>query len=112
MTAENKGYSIALTQCESKQTAEVIHLKPMALYIPDNAVGVIKRLVNELADAQTNSKGFTLTVTNKNNGVSVDKHFSSLSELEDPMVSADALKDLINIIRGYDTDEDNNVCGW
>ncbi|MBQ5208681.1 DUF1869 domain-containing protein, partial [Klebsiella pneumoniae] len=26
--------------------------------------------------------------------------------------AADAVKDLINIVRGYESDEETNVCGW
>ncbi|WP_228736856.1 DUF1869 domain-containing protein, partial [Klebsiella variicola] len=53
-----------------------------------------------------------LTVTNNNNGVSVDKTFSSLAALRDPLTAADTVKDLINIVRGYESDKETNVCGW
>lgn len=53
-----------------------------------------------------------MTVTNNNNGVSVDSEFASLAELQDPQTAADAVKDLINIVRGYESDEETNVCGW
>ena len=53
-----------------------------------------------------------LTVTNNNNGVSVDKSFSSLAALRDLLTAADAVKELINIVRGYESDEETNVCGW
>ena len=36
----------------------------------------------------------------------------SLAELQDPQTAADAVKDLINIVRGYESDEETNVCGW
>ncbi|ENQ2457156.1 DUF1869 domain-containing protein, partial [Klebsiella pneumoniae] len=55
---------------------------------------------------------FLLTVTNNNNGVSVDKTISSLAALRDPLTAADTVKDLINIVRGYESDEETNVCGW
>ncbi|MEX4928087.1 DUF1869 domain-containing protein, partial [Klebsiella pneumoniae] len=42
----------------------------------------------------------------------VDKTFSSLAALRDPLTAADAVKDLINIVRGYESDEETNVCGW
>ncbi|MFM3287482.1 DUF1869 domain-containing protein, partial [Klebsiella quasivariicola] len=32
--------------------------------------------------------------------------------LGDPSTAADAVKDLINIVRGYESDEETNVCGW
>ena len=53
-----------------------------------------------------------MTVTNNNNGVSVDNEFATLAELQDPTIAADAVKDLINIVRGYESDEETNVCGW
>ena len=31
---------------------------------------------------------------------------------KDPQTAADAVKDLINIVRGYESDEETNVCGW
>ncbi|HGF5882871.1 TPA: DUF1869 domain-containing protein, partial [Klebsiella quasipneumoniae subsp. similipneumoniae] len=43
---------------------------------------------------------------------SVDKSFSSLAALRDPLTAADAVKELINIVRGYESDEETNVCGW
>lgn len=109
---ENKGYAIALSNESSQHSAEKTYLKPMALYIPDVAIGLVMELINNLDDKNTNGEGFTLTVTNKNNGVSVDKHFPTLEDLKDPATSSDALKDLINIVRGYDSDEETNVCGW
>ncbi|VFS51260.1 Domain of uncharacterised function (DUF1869) [Moellerella wisconsensis] len=51
-------------------------------------------------------------MTNNNNGVSVDRDFESLAALADKETVADTIKDLINIIRGYDDDDENNVCGW
>lgn len=112
MTVENKGYAISISNESNQSSAEKIYLKPMALYIPDIATGLIIELINHLDDKNNGGEGFTLTVTNKNNGVSVDKHFSTLEDLQDPAGSADAVKDLINIVRGYDSDEETNVCGW
>lgn len=51
-------------------------------------------------------------MTNNNNGVSVDSEFATLAGLQDPQTAADAVKDLINIVRGYESDEETNVCGW
>ena len=109
---ENKGYAIAISNDSNQSSAEKIYLKPMALYIPDVATGLVIELINNLDDTNNDGEGFTLTVTNKNNGVSVDSHFSTLEDLKNPTTSADAVKDLVNIVRGYDTDEETNVCGW
>lgn len=111
-TVENKGYAVAISNESNQSRAEKIYLKPMALYIPDIATGLVIELVNNLDDTSNNGDGFTLTVTNKNNGVSVDSHFSALENLKNPATSADAVKDLVNIVRGYDSDEETNVCGW
>ncbi|OAT20422.1 hypothetical protein M979_0918 [Buttiauxella noackiae ATCC 51607] len=51
-------------------------------------------------------------MTNNNNGVSVDKDFSTLDEMAAPATAAEMVKELINIVRGYDEDDDHNVCGW
>jgi len=112
MNTENLGYSLAVTNRSSCETHEKIWLKPMALYVPDIAVGAVAELVAQLTDGSENEKGFMLTVTNKNNGVSVDKDIASLAKLQDPTFAADAVKDLINIVRGYESDEETNVCGW
>ncbi|MEM8437913.1 DUF1869 domain-containing protein, partial [Morganella morganii] len=45
-------------------------------------------------------------------GVSVDKDVDSAAELADAENAAQIVKDLINIIRGYDMDEETNICGW
>ena len=84
----------------------------MALYVPDIAVQAVAELISPLSPDNAQGKGFLLTVTNNNNGVSVDKEFAELSELQDPTVAADAVKDLVNIVRGYESDEETNVCGW
>ena len=110
MTTENLGYSLAVTHRGSSETHEKIWLKPMALYVPDVAVGAVSELVAQFADANEND--FVLTVTNNNNGVSVDKDNLTLAHLNDPTFAADAVKELINIVRGYDSDEETNVCGW
>lgn len=110
MTTENLGYSLAVTHRSSSETHEKIWLKPMALYVPDVAVGAVSELVAQFADANEND--FVLTVTNNNNGVSVDKDNLTLAHLNDPTFAADAVKELINIVRGYDSDEETNVCGW
>lgn len=112
MTTENKGYSLALKNCRSKEVQQKVYLKPMALYIPDNAVEAVTGLVRMLSGNQQNDNEFVLSVTNNNNGVSVDKDFDSIDALRDPLIVADAVKDLINIVRGYESDEETNVCGW
>lgn len=112
MTTENLGYTLAVTHRSSSENHEKIWLKPMALYVPDVAVGAVAELVAQLADKSESEKGFVLTVTNNNNGVSVDKDKLTLANLNDPTFVADAVKDLINIVRGYESDEETNVCGW
>jgi hypothetical protein len=110
MTDENKGYALELTDIGTRQKQEKVYLKPMSLYIPEAGAKAVAELIDGLPGA--GEKGVTLTVTNKNNGVSVDKTFTSLTALTDKTTAADAVKDLINIVRGYDTDEDTNICGW
>ncbi|MCA6914376.1 DUF1869 domain-containing protein [Pectobacterium versatile] len=112
MTSENKGYSLTLLNRDNNKKAEKVYLKPMAFYVPDFATGAVVELLNELPSTSENNKGFLLTVTNNNNGVSVDKDLSTVEELKDKTISADAVKELVNIVRGYDADEDTNVCGW
>ncbi|KFX06828.1 hypothetical protein KP22_01690 [Pectobacterium betavasculorum] len=112
MTTENKGYSLTLLNCDNNEKAEKVYLKPMAFYVPDFAAGAVDELVNNLSLACDNNSGFLLTVTNNNNGVSVDKNFSALIELKDKSISAESVKELVNIVRGYDADEETNVCGW
>ena len=112
MTTENRGYSLAVVNRISTEIQEKVYLKPMALYIPDIAIQAVSELVAGLSDSKKNDNDFALTVTNNNNGVSVDKDFDSIDELRDPLVIADAVKDLINIVRGYESDEETNVCGW
>lgn len=111
MTSKNKGYTLALENGRLHQKQEKIFLKPMVLYIPQQAVEAVNDLLSKLPDDREEGE-FLLTVTNNNNGVSVDKTFSSLAALRDPLTAADAVKDLINIVRGYESDEETNVCGW
>ena len=111
MTSENKGCTLALENGRLHQKQEKIFLKPMVLYIPQQAVEAVNDLLSKLPDDREEGE-FLLTVTNNNNGVSVDKTFSSLAALRDPLTAADAVKDLINIVRGYESDEETNVCGW
>ena len=111
MTSENKGDTLALENGRLHQKQEKIFLKPMVLYIPQQAVEAVNDLLSKLPDDREEGE-FLLTVTNNNNGVSVDKTFSSLAALRDPLTAADAVKDLINIVRGYESDEETNVCGW
>lgn len=112
MTVENKGYALTVSDRSSNDTSEKIYLKPMSLYVPEIAIDAVSQLLTGLPAATNNDKGFVLTVTNKNNGVSVDNEFDSLQELKDPLIVADAVKDLVNIVRGYESDEETNVCGW
>lgn len=112
MTTENQGYTLAVTHRGSSETHEKIWLKPMALYVSDIAAGAVNELVAQLADKSESELGLVLTVTNNNNGVSVDKDRLTLANLSDPTFAADAVKDLINIVRGYESDEETNVCGW
>ncbi|MEH0835334.1 DUF1869 domain-containing protein [Pectobacterium cacticida] len=112
MTSENKGYALTLLNRDNNQKAEKTYLKPMAFYVPDFAASAVNELLNELSLSGENKKGFMLTVTNNNNGVSVDKALPSVEALHDKTVSAEAVKELVNIVRGYDADEETNVCGW
>ena len=72
----------------------------------------MSELISTLSTDNAGGKGFILTVTNYNNGVSVDSEFATLAGLQDLQTAADAVKDLINIVRGYESDEETNVCGW
>ncbi|MGU3414098.1 DUF1869 domain-containing protein [Enterobacteriaceae bacterium C34A] len=112
MDSENKGYTLEVVNYASKEKQAKVYLKPMSLYVPDIAVQALGALVDDLASKEDAPKGFIVTVTNNNNGVSVDKNLTTLSELRDATIAADTVKDLINIVRGYDTDEEVNVCGW
>ncbi|ATZ93908.1 MULTISPECIES: DUF1869 domain-containing protein [Dickeya] len=112
MESENKGYSLAIANRDNSEKKEKIFLKPMSLYVPDVAAQAVAALIDELSETSQKGKDFVLTVTNQNNGVSVDKDFAALSELKDPAIAADAVKELINIVRGYESDEETNVCGW
>lgn len=111
MNSENKGYALAVENDQRQEKREKIYLKPMALYIPQHAVEAVNSLLDDLP-AGNEEEEWVLTVTNNNNGVSVDKTFSSLAALRDPLTAADTVKDLINIVRGYESDEETNVCGW
>ncbi|HHG8774173.1 TPA: DUF1869 domain-containing protein [Raoultella planticola] len=112
MHSENKGYSLALVNDDNHEKQEKVYLKPMALYIPDIAVQAVAELIAGLSADSAPEGGLQLSVTNNNNGVSVDKAFAALRELQDPIVAADAVKELVNIVRGYESDEETNVCGW
>ncbi|ANE76770.1 DUF1869 domain-containing protein [Dickeya solani] len=112
MESENKGYSLALSHRGNSEKKERVFLKPMSLYVPDVANQAVAALIDELSETSKQGKDFLLTVTNQNNGVSVDKDFATLSELKDPAIAADAVKELVNIVRGYESDEETNVCGW
>ncbi|MRS14876.1 DUF1869 domain-containing protein [Enterobacteriaceae bacterium RIT691] len=112
MDIENKGYTLEVVNRASKEKQARVYLKPMSLYVPDIAVQAVNALVDNLTSKDDAPKGFIVTVTNNNNGVSVDKNLATLAELHDATLAADTVKDLINIVRGYDTDEDVNVCGW
>lgn len=112
MDTENKGYSLSVSHRESGKTEQKVYLKPMSLYLPDIANQAVSELVAKLNFPLDKDGEYALTVTNNNNGVSVDKDFTRLSELTDPLIVADAVKDLINIVRGYESDEETNVCGW
>ena len=55
---------------------------------------------------------YTVTVTNNSNGISVDYETERPMELLVPDVAADVVKDLINTVRAYDTENEHDVCGW
>ncbi|MCP6634989.1 DUF1869 domain-containing protein, partial [Klebsiella pneumoniae] len=75
-----KGYPLALENGRLNQKQEKILLKLMVLYIPQQAVEAVNDLLNKLPENREEGE-FLLTVTNKNNSVSVDKTFSSLAAL-------------------------------
>lgn len=112
MTSENRGYTLLISSQGINKSAEKVYLKPMALYVPDIAVQAVSGLLTELGLPEEKALPLTITVTNNNNGVSVDKDFSGVSDLRDPQNAADSVKELINIVRGYESDEETNVCGW
>lgn len=112
MENENKGYLLELINTHGKEKSQKIFLNPKILYIPEVAAKEVLLLVNELKNkVNIDSQELTLVLTNKNNGVSVDKD-SFLVDLLDADISSLMVKDLINIVRGYDMDEETNVCGW
>ncbi|GAA0327430.1 DUF1869 domain-containing protein [Morganella psychrotolerans] len=113
MNEENKGYLLALINDVNKVKAEKVFLNPKKLYIPEIANEEMSLLIKELGNKESiNDSTFTVTITNQNNGVSVDKEIDSVDALSDPEITSQVIKDLINIIRGYDMDEEINICGW
>lgn len=113
MNEENKGYLLALINDVNKVKAEKVFLNPKKLYIPEIANEEISFLIKELGSKESiNGSTFTVTITNQNNGVSVDKEIDSVDALSDPEITSQVIKDLINIVRGYDMDEEINICGW
>ncbi|MDS0788950.1 DUF1869 domain-containing protein [Proteus vulgaris] len=112
MENENKGYLLELINANGQEKSQKIFLNPKILYIPEIATKEVSLLVNELKNkVNIESQELILVLTNKNNGVSVDKD-SFLTDLLDADMSSLMVKDLINIVRGYDMDEETNVCGW
>lgn len=112
MKNENKGYLLELINTNGEEKSQKIFLNPKILYIPEVATKEVSFLVNELqSQVSIDLQELTLVLTNKNNGVSVDKD-SFLADLLDADMSSLMVKDLINIVRGYDMDEETNVCGW
>ena len=65
MTSENKGYTLALENGRLHQKQEKIFLKPMVLYIPQQAVEAVNDLLSKLPDDREEGE-FLLTVTNNN----------------------------------------------
>ncbi|MGJ7066417.1 DUF1869 domain-containing protein [Morganella morganii] len=113
MNDENKGFLLTLSNERNHLTAEKRFLNPKKLYIPEIATEEIALLVSELdGKEKINDSALMVTMTNSNNGVSVDKDVDSAAALADPGNAAQIVKDLINIIRGYDMDEETNICGW
>lgn len=113
MNDENKGFLLTLSNERNHLTAEKRFLNPKKLYIPEIAAEEIALLVSELdGKEKINDSALMVTMTNSNNGVSVDKDVDSAAALADPENAAQIVKDLINIIRGYDMDEETNICGW
>ena len=55
---------------------------------------------------------YTVTVTNNSNGVSVDYETETPMTLLVPEVAAEVIKDLVNTVRSYDTENEHYVCGW
>ncbi|WP_165463050.1 DUF1869 domain-containing protein [Atlantibacter sp.] len=55
---------------------------------------------------------YTVTVTNNSNGVSVDYVTPTPMALLVPEVAAEVVKDLVNTVRAYDTENEHEVCGW
>ncbi|EOV2735163.1 TPA: DUF1869 domain-containing protein [Enterobacter cloacae] len=55
---------------------------------------------------------YTVTVTNNSNGVSVDYETETPMELLISDVAANVVKDLVNTVRAYDTENEHDVCGW
>ncbi|MDU4312286.1 MAG: DUF1869 domain-containing protein [Klebsiella michiganensis] len=77
MNSENKGYALAVINGNNKEKKEKVYLKPMALYVPDIAAQAVSELISTLSTDNAGGKGFILTVTNNNNGVSVDSEFAT-----------------------------------
>lgn len=55
---------------------------------------------------------YTVTATNNSNGVSVDYETETPMTLLVPEVAAEVIKDLVNTVRSYGTENEHDVCGW
>ncbi|EEB0147208.1 DUF1869 domain-containing protein, partial [Salmonella enterica] len=52
---------------------------------------------------------YTVAVTNNSNGVSVDYETEAPMTLLVPEVAAEVVKDLVNTVRSYDTENEHDV---
>ncbi|HEY3985736.1 DUF1869 domain-containing protein [Cedecea sp.] len=54
---------------------------------------------------------YTVSVTNNSNGVSVDYETESPVRLLIPDIAAGVVKERVNTVRAYDTEDEYEVCG-
>ncbi len=72
----------------------------------------IGKVVKHIRSNGVGKSTYTVTVTNNSNGVSVDYETETPMELLIPDVAANVVKDLVNTVRAYDTENEHDVCGW
>ncbi|HBV3339689.1 DUF1869 domain-containing protein (plasmid) [Klebsiella pneumoniae] len=105
MKHQNKGYELTISYLSESCDIVKHSLDLPGLYSYD----VIKGVNHGLVENVNNELNAMLTITNNSNGISVTRNYQSILVLKDMNLLTKEIKEIANIILGYEEAEENFI---
>ncbi|EDH5856558.1 DUF1869 domain-containing protein [Salmonella enterica subsp. enterica serovar Muenchen] len=102
MKHDKKGYELKIISCSGTETVVINSFELQGLYANDT----VKHVLHKLTSNMNHKHDVMLSITNNSNGISVVRDYPSSVRLNDINHLVKEIKEIANIILGYEVGEE------